>query len=120
MAWQKSRAMTGSIYRVTRSRIMPLDPPLARQLQRAAVSTMANIAEGFERQGLGEFHQFLSIAKASCGECRSHLYAALDAGYLEEDEVADLLMEAEEVGRVIGGLRAAVERRRKETRSIRN
>jgi four helix bundle protein len=113
VAWQRARAMTGAVYRMTRARILPHDPPLARQMQRAAVSTMANIAEGFERQRLKEFHQFLSVAKASCGECRSHMYAALDAGYIEEDELADLLRDAEEVGRIIGGLRASIERRLK-------
>lgn len=90
---------------------------VARQMQRAAVSTMANIAEGFERGRLGEFHQFLSIAKSSCGEVRSHMYAALEAEYIDESELADLLIEAEEVGRVIGGLRASVARRRKRTQS---
>jgi four helix bundle protein len=119
VAWQRSRAMTGTIYRLTRVRIMPLDPPLARQMQRAAVSTMANIAEGFERQRLGEFHQFFSIAKASCGECRSHMYAALEAGYIDDSELADLLAEAEEVGRIIGGLRAAVARRQQNNSSNR-
>ncbi len=109
--------MTGTIYQLTCARIMPFDPPLARQMQRAAVSTMANIAEGFERGRLGEIHQYLSIANASCGEGRSHMYAALEAGYIDESELADLLIEAEEVGRVIGGLRASVERRQKSNSS---
>jgi four helix bundle protein len=111
--------MTGTVYRLTRVQIMPLDPPLARQMQRAAVSTMANIAEGFERGRLGEFHQYLSIAKASCAEVRSNMYAAREAEYIDESELADLLIEAEEVGRVIGGLRASVERRQKRVASER-
>jgi four helix bundle protein len=50
----------------------------AGQLQRSAVSVMANIAEGFERNRLAEFHQFLSVAQSSCGEPRSHLYVAFE------------------------------------------
>lgn len=69
---------------------------------------MANIAEGFERGGRGEFHQFLSTAKASCAEVRSHLYVALDIGYLERKEFARLLTMAEELARIIGGLRSSV------------
>ncbi|MGA7878764.1 MAG: four helix bundle protein, partial [Desulfoferrobacter sp.] len=42
------------------------------------------VAEGFERGGRGEFHQFLSTAKASCAEVRSQLYVALDVGYLDK------------------------------------
>jgi four helix bundle protein len=69
---------------------------------------MSNIAEGFERGGLGEFHQFLSTAKASCAELRSQLYVALDVGYIDHSTFEDLRTQSEEVGRIIGGLRASV------------
>lgn len=77
-------------------------------MQRAAVSIISNIAGGFERTGRGEFPQYLSIAKASCGELRSQLYVALDVGYLDEATFAHLLTSTEEVSRIIGGLRASV------------
>ena len=70
---------------------------------RAAISIMANIAEGFERGKLTEFHQFLSIAKASCAELRSHLYVALDAGYLSIEQFELIKLKAEEVGKVLEG-----------------
>jgi four helix bundle protein len=73
---------------------------------------MSNIAEGFERGGRGEFHQFLSTAKASCAELRSHLYVALDAGYLDQAKFGEMLAQAEEVGRILGGLRVSVQRQR--------
>jgi hypothetical protein len=55
---------------------------------------MSNIAEGFERNRLGEFHQFLSTAKASCAELRTQLYVAVDAGYLDEKVFKELLAQA--------------------------
>jgi four helix bundle protein len=73
---------------------------------------MSNVAEGFERGRPAEFHQFLSVAKASCAELCSQLYVALDAGYINSEVFAHLMKNAAEVGRIIGGLRAAVERRR--------
>lgn len=73
---------------------------------------MSNVAEGYERGRPTEFHQFLSIAKGSCAELRSQLYVALDAGYLNADAFGGLMTQASEVGQILGGLRASVERRR--------
>lgn len=47
---------------------------------------MANIAEGFERESDKEFQRFLTIAKGSAGEVRSHLYVAGALGYLSTGE----------------------------------
>ena len=85
---------------------------LRDQSCRAAVSVMSNIAEGFERNRAAEFHQFLSIAKASCGEVRSQLNVVLDAGYLNEDVFDAMRSRAEEVSRITGGLRASLAQRR--------
>ena len=112
MAWQKARELTCEIYKVTRQGDFARDFGLANQIQRAAVSIMSNIAEGFERGGPKEFHQFLSVAKASCAEVRSQLYVALDAGYIDQPTPAFVFSQAEEVGRLVGGLRASVERRK--------
>src|SRR5581483_681728 len=104
IAWQKARALTKTLYAVTRQTAFRQDHGLQDQLRRCSVSVMANIAEGFERAGRGEFHQFLSMSKASCAELRSHLYVAVDAGYLDDIAFKQLLAEAEEVARIIGGL----------------
>ena len=71
---------------------------------------MSNISEGFERHRPREFHHFLCIAKGSCGEVRSQLYVALDAQYLSSTDFDRLRAQAEEVSRIIEGLRASVER----------
>ncbi|MBA4180298.1 MAG: four helix bundle protein [Anaerolinea sp.] len=112
IAWQKARGLTRSIYVATRVGPFAKDFGLTSQIQRASVSIMANIAEGFERNRAAEFHQFLSVAKGSCAEVRSHLYIALDVGYLSQPEFDGLLALAEEVSRVVGGLRASVDRGR--------
>ena len=117
IAWQKARELTRKIYEVTRHGAFTKDFGLRGQIQRASVSVMSNIAEGFERGGRNEFHQFLSTAKASCAEVRSQLYVALDVGYLTLPTFKTLLEQAEEVARIIGGLRASVDRQRKDLKN---
>jgi len=113
IAWQKARQLAKKIYEVTRQDRFARDFGLLGQIQRAAVSIMSNIAEGFERGGRKEFHQFLSIAKGSCAELRSILYVALDVGYIAESEFEEILLLAEEVGRIVGGLRSSVAKQAK-------
>ncbi len=112
IAWQKARKLTSNVYKVTQIGKFASDYGLKDQMRRAAVSIMANIAEGFERGRPSEFHQFLSVAKGSCAEVRSQLYVALDAGYLAEADFNSLMNEAKEVGQILGGLRVSVQRRR--------
>jgi four helix bundle protein len=112
IAWRKARGLTRRVYEVTRRGDFGRDYALSRQMQRAAISVMSNIAEGFERGSRGEFAHFLFVAKASCAEVRCQLYVARDIGYISESELTDLLAQAEEVARIIGGLRVAVSRPR--------
>ena len=112
IAWQKARELTGLIYKVSRQVAFAKDFGLRDQIQRAVVSIMSNVAEGFERGKRTEFHQFLSTAKSSCAEVRSLLYVARDAAYIDEGVFEDLLKLAQEVARILGGLRAAVAKQR--------
>ena len=112
IAWQKARVLTRMIYETTSHESFARDFGLSGQIQRAAVSIMSNIAEAFERGSPNDFHRFLVMAKASCAEVRSQLYVALDIGYIDENEFQVLMDCAAEVSRVVGGLRASVDRRR--------
>ena len=112
IAWQKARRLTADIYKVTSEGNFARDFGLKDQIRRAAVSSMSNLAEGFERGRPAEFHQFLSIVKGSCAELRTQLYVALDVGYLSVSTFDALMMQATEVGKMLGGLRLSVERRR--------
>ncbi len=102
-AWQKTRQLTANIYKVTATGLFARDYGLRDQIRRAAVSSMSNIAEGFERDGNKEFVQFLSVAKGSIGEVRSQLYVALDAGLLNQAHFNELFVSAEEASRLISG-----------------
>ncbi len=108
IAWQKARALNRALEEAIASAKLRQNYGLRDQIARASVSIMANIAEGFDRSGTGEFEHFLSIAKGSCAEVRSHLYAAVDGGYIGQDAFAMLQAQAEEVSRIIAGLRSAV------------
>jgi four helix bundle protein len=120
IAWQKARALTKAIYTITRAADFSRDFGLAVQIQRAAVSAMSNIAEGFERAGLKEFHKFLSMAKSSCAEVRSHLYVALDLNYMPQACFQKIRAQAEEVARIIRGLRTSVQNKIKNQRDNKN
>ena len=105
IAWQRARGLTSRVYEVTGGDRFAGDWDLQRQIRRAAVSILSNIAEGFERGRKAEFAHFLAIAKGSCGEVRAQLYVALDQGYIDEETFMELQATADETGRIIAGLR---------------
>jgi four helix bundle protein len=80
--WQQARVMANEVYDAFAG---CRDYGFRDQIQRAAVSSMNNIAEGFERRSSKDFGHFLDIAKASSGEVRSMLYLAEDRKYLSSE-----------------------------------
>ena len=88
--WQDARQLVSAIYAATKDRAFSVDFGLRDQIRRAAVSTMSNIVEGFERGTRKEFVQFLNIAKGSNGEVRSQLCVAVDQKYIGETEFVTL------------------------------
>lgn len=108
VAWQKARSLVGAVYRVTDEGSFAKDFGLRDQIRRAAVSIMSNIAEGFDRASRPDFHRFVVIAKGSCAEVRSQLYIASDVGHINKDQLVKLLGQAEELARILGGLRLSL------------
>jgi four helix bundle protein len=84
--WPKARIICNDIFKIGEGSQLKADYKLYNQINGSTGSIMDNIAEGFERNGNREFNQFLSIAKASCGETRSQLYRLLDRKYITQEE----------------------------------
>jgi len=101
-AWE-NRGIAKNVYAACRQGGFSRDFGLRDQIQRAAVSIMSNIAEGFERGTNKEFIQFLFIAKGSAGEVRSQLYIALDLGYIKQDTFDSLNSDLLSISKQLSG-----------------
>ncbi|MFH0759421.1 MAG: four helix bundle protein [Bacteroidota bacterium] len=101
LVWQKAKDLSVSLYRIFEE---SRDFGFRDQIQRASVSIMNNIAEGFERQTNREFRQFLYVAKGSCAEVRSMLYLATELTYLKKTESEDIMNNAIEISKMLTGL----------------
>ena len=101
IAWQKAKVLSVKIYSLFS---YSKDFGFKDQLQRASVSIMNNIAEGFERRSNNEFRQFLYIAKGSCGEVRSMLILAKELNKIKDEESDNLLALSEEISKILSGL----------------
>jgi len=84
--WQLGRDLAKEIYILTKSDCWKEDYEFRSQIRNSSGAVPDNISEGFEREGNNEFVNFLSIAKGSCGECRSQIYRAFDRQYLGKDQ----------------------------------
>jgi len=101
ISWQKSKELSVSIYKIFKS---DTDFGFRNQIEKASVSVMNNIAEGFERQTNNEFRQFLYIAKGSCGEVRSMLFLAKDLDKINNENFKKLYSLAIEISKLLSGL----------------
>ncbi len=102
--WKEARVLVQKVYDASENKKFSRDLRLAGQIQSAATSSMANIAEGLIRRSDKEFIQFLYIAMSSSAEVRSHLYVALDRGYIEKTHFDIIYDQADKVGRMISNL----------------
>jgi four helix bundle protein len=85
-AWKTARELTRMVYAFTEQGKFAKDFGLKNQIQRASVSVMSNIAEGFESRTQPQFLEYLGRAKASAGEVRCQLYVAIDLQYITQEE----------------------------------
>jgi four helix bundle protein len=109
--WQKAMDLVVLCYRLTKAFPKNEIYGLSSQLQRAAVSVPANIAEGRQRQHSREFLQFLSVASGSLAEVETHVQIACRLSYIDHHELTGVLDKAAEVSRMLTGLRKSIEKK---------
>jgi len=103
-SWKLARELTKVVYSVTRKEKFSKDFGLRDQIQRAAVSIMANIAEGFDSRSDKSFINFLNYAYRSATDVQSLLYVASDQKYISDAEFDNLYSEIKKIHGLIGGL----------------
>src|SRR6185503_915175 len=107
-AWQEARKLVKMVYSLTNKDSFSKDFGVRDQIRRALVSVMANIAEGFDCESKVEFARFLGIARRSAVEVQSILYAALDTGYINNDEFNLYYEQARKTKALTGGFKRAL------------
>jgi four helix bundle protein len=100
VVWQKARVFSVEIYNTFR---YCRDYAFKDQIQRATVSIMNNIAEGYERKGDREFRKFLYISKGSSAEVRSMLFLSLDLRYIDKNKFESLHDQSLEISKMLSG-----------------
>jgi four helix bundle protein len=110
-AWKAARALTNEVYSLCRRDPLSRDFGLRDQLQRAAVSVMNNIAEGWESLHIAEKRQACNIARRSCGEVRSMSYVLLDNKFISAPEQINLLQLCVQSGKLVSGLIRSLNKR---------
>jgi four helix bundle protein len=110
IVWQKAHDLAVGIYRLTSREPFCRDFGLRDQIQRAAVSVMSNIAEGFERYSRPEFRHFLSVARGSVAEVRSQLHLARSLKYVTDMDFDTTYSLCKDISNLIGALRKSLER----------
>ncbi len=106
--WQKAMDLVVECYQITKKFPKSESYGLASQLQRAAVSIPANIAEGRERHYTKEFLQHLSIAYGSLAELETIIQIAARLKYIDVNQLKQILDKTAEVGRMLNGLRRSL------------
>ena len=103
-ACKTARTLTSEVYSLCRREPLSKDFGLRDQLQRAAVSVMNNIAEGWESIHTAEKRQAYNVARRSCGEVRSMSYVLLDNKFVAPSEQHKLMTDCIQTGKLVSGL----------------
>jgi four helix bundle protein len=101
IVWQKARVLSKKVFEASETGKFARDYKFVNQINDACDSIMSNIAEGMERDGHKELYQFLSYAKGSAGEVRSHLYTAIDRNYIMQKEFEQFYDNCKEISRML-------------------
>ena len=109
-AWQEARKLVKMIYGLTNSGALAKDSGLRDQIQRASVSSMTNIAEGFDCESKLEFARFLGFARRSAVEVQSLLYAAFDINYINEAQLEEHYEQPRKTKALIGGFKHSLKK----------
>ncbi len=108
ICWQKARELNLELSPIVELLKRKGDFRFGEQVCSAGLSTLANIAEGFDRRTIGQFSHFLTIAKGSCAEVRSYVYVLLDEKLIDQEKSRSLISRCEEISRIIEGLKRSI------------
>ena len=109
--WQKAIDLVVDCYKLTERFPRTEQYGLMSQLQRAAVSIPSNIAEGAGRGHTREYLRHLGIARGSLFETETQIIIARRLGYVADQDTRPLLGLVTEIGRMLHGLIASLERK---------
>ena len=112
--WQSGMELVVAVFELTRTLPKSEIYGLSSQLQRAAVSVPANIAEGHARNHLKEYLQFLSIARASLAEVATYLELIERLSYAHPERTQPLLDLTASLNRQLLALRDSLSTRLQE------
>lgn len=101
IAWQKAYSFVLDVYKYTRNYPSTEKFGLCSQFQRAAVSIIANIAEGYKKMSKADKLRLMNIAQGSLEECRCYILLSKDLGYISETEFHSLSSEIEETSKIL-------------------
>ena len=103
LAWQKAYDFVLDVYKYTKSFPESVKYGLISQFQRAAVSIIANIAEGYKKIGKADKLRFMNISQGSLEECRCYVILSRDLGYIDNDVYNILYSKIEEASKLLNG-----------------
>ena len=103
LAWQKAYDFVLDVYKYTKSFPESEKYGIISQFQRAAVSIIANIAEGYKKIGKADKLRFMNISQGSLEECRCYVILSRDLGYIDNDVYNILYSKIEEASKLLNG-----------------
>lgn len=107
-ARQEAGKLVQQVYTLTRTGAFARDDGLRDQIQRASVSVMANIAEGFDRDSKIEFAGFLSYSRRSAGEAQSLTCIAYEVGYISKNDFDEVYEKTRVAKSLVSALKASI------------